>query len=77
MTTPPTESGPPVASSLRRGQLVTFTRTDSILGGQVSGVGVVVDLGDDGAPVVIRPVEYFTVSADPENVSPVSVADLV
>jgi hypothetical protein len=61
-----------MTARLKRGQVVSFTHTDSVLGSEVEGVGVVLLVGGEGEAVTVRPLATYDVQVDPAKVSPVT-----
>lgn len=60
----------------RRHQLVAFRRTDPLLGGDVTGLGVVTNPGGDGEPVTVRPLDTYAVQVDPAAIRPATADDV-
>jgi hypothetical protein len=75
VTSPGDQSPPSQPVRLRRGQVVTFTTVDRILGTRHEGVGVVTATpAEDGAPALVRPLADFELEVAPADITPATAA---
>ncbi len=66
----------PRRKQVRRGQVVSLTVTDAILGTEYEDLGVVLAAPADGGPVVVRLLSTVDAHVDPAKVAPVSTDDV-
>lgn len=72
------QQGAPARQTFRPGQVVSFRHPDPTNPDQdLTGKGVVVKVGEDGASVAILPVSLFHLEVHPDNVAPVKASELL